>query len=206
MFMANVLFYVNYRVMDKDTMFLPAYAVWAVFLAGGFAATEKMIKKIIDQRLLEPWLVKLVRVLPIIFVLAGLALNLRWVDLSKADGFSLFAEEMMTVAAPGSVVIAPWSSAVVLEYYQVVEGQRPDLLVTNRSREDVARYYELWLQGGLSRKEILAKIKAEEADLIDQLMEQQTVYAVEYDPVLARQFEYLPEGPAFRLARQQSSY
>ena len=91
------------------------------------------------------------------------------------------------------------SLPVVLEYYQVVEGQRPDLLVANRSRWDVARYYELWRQG-LPNAEILAKIKSEEVDLIDQYIDDRTVYAVEYDPDLAKKFEYLPEGPVFKLA------
>jgi len=139
--------------------------------------------------------------LPVTFILLGLTLNWHWVDLSKVDGYTLFAEDMLSGAVPHAVVIAPWSSAVVLEYYQVVEGQRPDLLINNRSRYGVARYYELWLQG-LSRKEILVKIKSEEADLIDQYIDERTVYAVEYDPALARKFEYSPEGPVFKLAKQ----
>ncbi len=199
MFAANAFFYVNYRVMDKDTMFLPAYAVWAVFIAGGFAAVDNLIGKIIDRGYLEPWLMSIIRVLPIMFILAGLTLNWRWVDMSKADNYALFTEDMMAGAAPESVIIAPWSSAVVLEYYQVVEGRRPDLLITNSSRENVARYYELWLQG-ISSNEILAKIKSEEIDLIDQYIEYRTVYAVEYDPELAQKFEYLPEGSVFKLA------
>lgn len=199
MFIANVLFYVNYRVMDKDTMFLPAYAVWAVFIAGGYTAVYEWTKKMVDQGLIEPWLVRLVKVLPIMFVLAGLTLNLRWVDLSKADGFSLFAKEVMLGAEPDSVIIAPWSSAVVLEYFQVVEGQRPDLLITNRSRENVARYYELWRQG-FSNEKIMEKINAEEVAFIDSYIQQKTIYAVEYDPELAQKYEYLPEGAGFRLA------
>jgi len=53
MFVANALFYVNYRVMDKDTMFLPAYLAWAVFLAGGFVALEKLIERTLDLGLSE---------------------------------------------------------------------------------------------------------------------------------------------------------
>jgi hypothetical protein len=106
---------------------------------------------------------------------------------------------MMSVAAPDSVIIAPWSSAVVLEYYQVIEGQRPDLLIVNLSRNSAARYYELWLQG-LSRKKIMKSIKDEEVDFINDHIQHKKVYAVEYDPVLANKFEYLPEGPVFQLA------
>jgi len=33
--------------------------------------------------------------------------------MSKADNYTLFAEEFMAVAAPDAVIIAPWSSAAV---------------------------------------------------------------------------------------------
>jgi hypothetical protein len=81
----------------------------------------------------------------------------------------------------------------------VVEGQRPDLLIINRSRLSVARYYELW-QKGMPHAEIVESINTEEIDFINQNLQQKTVYAVEYDPELAQKFEYLPEGPVFKLA------
>jgi hypothetical protein len=201
MFAANAFFFINYRVIDKDTMFLPAYLTWAVFLAGGFAALEKLVERAFDPGLTELWSKKLWRLLPVAIILLTLGLNWRWVDLSKTDGYAFFAEDMLASAAPGSVVIAPWSSAVVLEYYQVVEGQRPDLLIVNQSRNSAARYYALWLRG-LQGPKILANIKAEEAGQIEQYIEQRTVYAVDYDPALAQKFEYLPEGPVFKLAKQ----
>jgi hypothetical protein len=182
-------------------MFLPAYLAWAVFIAGGFVAMQALFKRMVNLGLPELWQKSISRLLPLTFVLLALALNWRWVDMSKTDNFVSFAENMLTGAEPHAVIIAPWSSAVVLEYYQVVEGQRPDLLIANRSRRDVARYYALWQQG-MPRKEILARIKSEEADLIDQYIDRQTVYAVEYDPTLAQRFEYLPEGQVFKLARQ----
>ena len=199
MFMANALFYVNYRVMDKDTMFLPAYLIWAIFVAGGITVLDGSIKLLIRRGWLEPRLKNAGRILPILFIGLGLILNWRWVDMSDSDGYALFAGKMMSETPPHSVIIAPWSSAVVLEYYQVVEGQRPDLLIVNRSRRTVARYYELWRQG-LPHEEILARINLEEVDFIDRHIQQEAVYAVEYDPVLANKFEYLPEGPIFRLA------
>ena len=201
MFLANVIFFVNYRVLDKDTMFLPAYLAWAVFIAGGVSVLDQWICRILAPGLPALWQKNVGRVLPVIFILLGLVLNWRWVDLSRVDSYSLFAEDILFGAAPDSVIVAPWSSAVVLEYYQVVEGQRPDLLVTNRSRRDVARYYELWRQG-LPSSEILAEIKSEEVELINQYINDRTVYAVEYDPDLAQKFEYLPEGSVFKLAMQ----
>ena len=199
MFIANVFFFVNYRVIDKDTMFLPAYLVWAVFIAGGLKVFDKLLERTLDWDLPELWRKNTGRILPVMFILLGLSLNWRWVDMSKADGFSLFAKGMISGAAPQSIVIAPWSSAVVLEYYQVVENQRPDILIVNSSRLSVARYYELWKKG-ISHAEILEIISVEEVKFINQNIQHKTIYAVDYDPALAHKFEYLPDGPVFKLA------
>jgi hypothetical protein len=199
MFIANVIFFVNYRVIDKDTMFLPAYLVWAFFITGGLEAFDKLLERTLDRGLPEFWRKSTGRILPIMFILLGLSLNWQWVDMSKADDLSLFAKGMIAVAAPQSIIIAPWSPAVVLEYYQVVENQRPDILIVNDSRRSVARYYELWKKG-IPYAEIMDSINAEEVDFIDQNIQHKTIYAVDYDPVLAHKFEYLPDGPVFKLA------
>jgi len=201
MFAANVIFFVNYRVIDKDTMFLPAYLVWGVFLAEGISVLRGWIERTLNLGLSGIWQKNIGLALPVMCILLALPLNWRWVDLSKADNYTVFAKEMMSVSEPDSVIVAPWSSAVVLEYYQVVEGQRPDLTIVNRSRNSAARYYALWLRG-ISGPKILAQIKVEEGDLIDHYIKQQTVYAVDYDPALAQKFEYLPEGSVFKLAKQ----
>jgi len=85
MFVANVFFFVNYRVIDKDTMFLPAYLIWAVFLAGGILVLQGWIERMLDPGLPALWKKEVGRILPIMFVLLALTLNWRWVDLSKAD-------------------------------------------------------------------------------------------------------------------------
>ncbi|NJN16296.1 MAG: DUF2723 domain-containing protein [Oscillochloris sp.] len=36
MFLLNAGFYIAYRVIDKNTMFLPAYVIWAIWLAAGY--------------------------------------------------------------------------------------------------------------------------------------------------------------------------
>ncbi len=200
-FAANVVFFINYRVMDKDTMFLPAYLVWAVFAAGGLRAAHHLLKRYQARGWVDVKWGKAVSALPVLFILLSVGLNWRWVDMSQSNGYAIFAGEMMSATAPDSMIIASWSSAVVLEYYQVVEGQRPDLVILNRSRWRAARYYELWRQG-VARNQILARVDAEEAALIGQYMQERTMYAVEYDPVLAQKFEYLPEGFAFKLAAQ----
>jgi hypothetical protein len=198
-FISYSFFIANYRVIDKDTMFLPAYAVWTVFIAGGFTAIYNFVEQSLSKNLNDLWLTRMVKILSIVFIALGLVLNWRWVDMSKADNYSLFAEDMLSGAAPDSVIVAPWSSAAVLEYYQVTEGQRPDLLIFNSSLHAVARYYELW-QKGMSQAEIYERINAEEVDFVNQYINQKTIYTVEYNPELAQKFEYLPEGSVFKLA------
>jgi hypothetical protein len=198
-FAGNVLFYANYRVLDKDTMFLPAYMIWAIFVASGLSFAEALIERGIRSGFFEVRTRVLAGVLVVLLGVIAMSLNWRWVDMSHADGYAVLARETMSRVEPNSVVIAPWSSAVVLEYYQVVEGMRPDIMIMNRSRRNVARYYELW-QKGISHEEIMSGIENEEKELIDQYIQQKTVYAIEYDPALANTFEYLPDGAGFRLA------
>lgn len=198
-FLANIVFYINYRVLDKDTMFLPAYLMWAIFIAVGLDGIEKKLKHVVSPMGFGVWYKRVTTASQILLIIIGLCLNWRWVDMSQATGYSSFAESLLANAAPDSVIIAPWSSAVVLEYYQVVEGARPDLKIINRSRVEVAKYYGFWEQG-LEHAEIMERLSLETKTFIDQQIQQKNIYAVEYDPVLARNFEYLPEGAVYRLA------
>jgi hypothetical protein len=199
MFLANIVFFINYRVMDKDTMFLPAYLIWTIFIAVGLELIEKKIDHLVSSMKFRVCYKKLTAALQILLVIMCLCLNWRWVDMSQATGYSSFAKALLADAAPDSIIIAPWSSAVVLEYYQVVEGARPDLRIINRSRLDVAKYYGFWVQG-LQHTEIMERLSLETKTFIEQEIQQKNIYAVEYDPVLAKNFEYLPEGAVFRLA------
>jgi len=198
-FLANIVFFINYRVLDKDTMFLPAYLMWAIFIAVGLEAIEKKLNDFMSLMKFGVWYKKLTAASLMLIIIMGLCLNWRWVDMSQATGYSYFAEALLATATPDAVIIAPWSSAVVLEYYQVVEGARPDLKIINRSRLEVAKYYGFWEQG-LEHIEIMERLSLETKSFIDQEIQQKNIYAVEYDPVLAKNFEYLPEGAVFRLA------
>ncbi len=199
MFFGNIVFFINYRVMDKDTMFLAAYLIWAIFIAVGLEAIEQKLNHLVSPMKLGIWYKRVAAASQILFVIMGLCLNWGWVDMSQATGYSSFAESLLANAVPDSVIIAPWSSAVVLEYYQVVEGARPDLKIINRSRLEVAKYYGFSEQG-LEHAEIMERLSSETKDFIDQQIQQKNIYAVEYDPILAKTFEYLPEGAVFRLA------
>ena len=198
LFLGNIVFYVNYRVVDKDTMFLPAYLIWSVFIASGLLGLYLTVKREISKRNLFPQAELLFRGVILLIVGLEIFLNWGWVDLSKTSGPQIFAEEVLQTSADHAFIMVQWSPAVILEYYQIVEGKRTDLVIYNRSRSQVAEYYHLWQQG-FYPEEILEQIKENELELVRQTIEEGPVYVVEYDPLFANEYEYLPEGNYFEL-------
>lgn len=196
LFLATVTFYVNYRVMDKDTMFLAVYLVWAIFLAEGLVIVEKWMREKLAIYLSNQF--RYISIAIMVF-LPGLILNAQWVDMSKADAYSRYGQAILSDVEPGAMIIAPWSQAVVLEYFQIVEGYRPDIKIINSSRMNVANYYELWSQN-VVRDRIFDFITEQNLALIEEHIQSQSVYSIDYDAALATQYEYLPDGSYFRLA------
>lgn len=197
--LSNALFFINYRVLDKDTMFLPVYIIWTIFLGLGLKSfftlfEKKFFHEVLDKKFIQLGARFLLTTLP----LMALFLNWRWVDMSQAHGPSIFAKHVFNTAEPDSLIIAEWSSAVVLEYFQVVLNQRPDLDILNRSRSDVAYYYKDW-KSGLTPEVIFDRMSRRNLDLIKNEINFRTVYTIEYDPVFEKEYEYLPEGDYFRL-------
>jgi hypothetical protein len=98
MFLSNAIFFINYRVMDKDTMFLPAYEAWTVFLAAGIAWSWERVHEVDIRPISEAWAGRMGAALACSIVLLGLGLNWRWVDMSKANGYIRFAQGMLSEA------------------------------------------------------------------------------------------------------------
>jgi hypothetical protein len=129
-FIATVGFYASYRVIDKDTMFLPAYLAWALLLAEGYRA-------------LDAWLVRgdatgrsatvgVVRVLAVGAVLFAVAWNGPLVDLSDDRSTYNRGQAILARAEPGALIVGWWSTVPVVEYLQMIEGERPDVEALNR--------------------------------------------------------------------------
>jgi len=196
-FIATAVFYSNYRVMDKDTMFLAAYLIWAIFLSEGLQFFEKWFREKISVNLPNRYKYTGLVLLLLVF-LPGLLLNWQWVDMSKADSYSKFAQGIFIEAEHDALIIAPWSQAVVLEYGQIVNSQRPDIKLINSSRINVAIYYELWSQG-MKRDEIYRNITERNVAMIREYIKSRSVYSLEYDASLAERYEYLPDGSYYRL-------
>jgi hypothetical protein len=169
-FALYVVFFVNYRVVDKDTMFLPTYLLWTVALAHGYAWIADACEEWSHRHELERLDIRpasaIVATAVAIGALGGI-LNWRWVDHSDDFYTEKFALQVLAEAPPDSLIVADWSPAVVLEYFQLVEGHRPDVVIMNRSRFSVAQYYQYW-KSGLSHEEVLDLAARQELDAVRQ--------------------------------------
>lgn len=146
-FLGTAAFYISYRVIDKKTMFLPAYVVWAVLLAVGYAALEAWLNEGTDRRPSKWWL----RALAVAAVLFAWAWNGPLVDLSDDRSAYNRGLSILSRAAPDALIVGWWSTVPVVEYLQVVEGRRPDVEALNRfliGAEDLAVLVERRLEEG----------------------------------------------------------
>lgn len=200
-YLAVTMFFINYAVVDKDTMFLPAYLMWALWVGLGLEALARLAGHLdkfgVDVERVRAWVLRGGLALAAVALLT----NWQWVDRSQNHAARVFAEDVFASAEPGAMVMGHWSSTVILEYYQVVEGERPDLTLFNRSRWEVARYYQLW-ERGLPPEQIFATLRQEQMARLEAESRQHSVYIIEYGPLFAGDYVYRPVGDYYRLERR----
>ena len=124
-FLASAGFFISYRVLDKITMFLPTYVIWALWLGVGLQwLFDAFTKGTMTARLLPTGVVLL--------VVAALGWNWRLADQSHDRSTRVRAEAILSQAKPGALIFGWWDTAPAISYLQLVEGQRPDVKVVNR--------------------------------------------------------------------------
>jgi hypothetical protein len=131
MFAFSAGFYIDYRVIDKDTMYLPAFLVWALWAAVGFNWLLQWLGRAHDD-VTRIWGTRLLRVLLIGVVLIVVAWNWRLVNLSHDRSARVRGESILQAAEPSALILGWWDTVPVIEYLQLVEGQRPDVQAINR--------------------------------------------------------------------------
>lgn len=153
-FAANGLFFAAYRVVDKATMYLPVYLVWALWAGLGYQALLDWVAGRRDRGAepapgLEAGQARAaaVRGRPgsswpragnllgaglLVAVLAGLRLTWPLADRSGDVSARLRGERLLAAAEPNALVLGWWDTVPVLQYLQLVEGRRPDILAINR--------------------------------------------------------------------------
>lgn len=127
-FLTNAIFYINYQVVDKPSMYLPAYLVWALWLGVGYQAILHQFREASgSQRWV--WLPRL--------IMAGavlLALGWNWMRVDLSDDWSTReqSEAILQHAQPNAIIFGWWDTVPGVQYLQLVEGQRPDVTLINR--------------------------------------------------------------------------
>jgi len=129
MFLSNAGFYINYRVMDKDTMYLPTYLIGALWIAYGFQALLDWVRQDEPERKLG---LRTLSILILGSVLFALAWNWRIVDLSDDWTSRLQGETILRRVERNALVFGWWDVVPVVQYLQLVEGERPDVRAINR--------------------------------------------------------------------------
>lgn len=128
MFLANAIFYINYRVVDKVSMYLPAYLVWALWVGVGYQAIVNGVRATAVARRWE----HLLQGVMVAAVLLALVWNWTRVDLS--DDWSTRAQSVAILqrVQPNALIFGWWDTVPAVQYLQLVEGQRPDVTAINR--------------------------------------------------------------------------
>ena len=144
MWLFSTLFYVNYRVVDKDTMFLPSFLVWALWVGIGYQVILNWF-----QDLNEPTTPKWAQVAPRVLMVGAVVLAIIWnwrlVDLSNDWSTRQRGESILSHVESGAVIFGWWDTIPVVQYLQFVEGMRPDVKAINRfliAPDDLARAIE----------------------------------------------------------------
>jgi len=132
--LSHGLFFIAYRAGDKETMFLPVYFVWAIFIGYAiFASTD-----------LSPYFAPLSLALPLCLTFV----NLPYVDVNDYYGVAIEAETRLTELPPNAIYVASWGDASAMEYQQIINKQRADVQVINLflvSPENQAKIAEMAL-------------------------------------------------------------
>ncbi|MCC6605725.1 MAG: DUF2723 domain-containing protein [Anaerolineae bacterium] len=175
-FLANAIFYINYRVVDKDTMYLPTYLIWAIWLGVGYQQLALWLQSQVQPQL-SPWLL---RGVALGAVLLAVGLNWSLVDRSADWSTREMAETILAEVEPNALVLGWWDTVPAVQYLQLVEGQRPDVQTINR-----------FLIPGAAMEELI----------LSQL-DTRPIYINNPSMTLLQQATAVPVGPVYKLERR----
>jgi 4-amino-4-deoxy-L-arabinose transferase-like glycosyltransferase len=126
MWIAYLIFYIPYGAVDKDVMFLPTYIIWCIWLGLGVGALQNIFKKWFSP----PYEMLAYNTL-FFLALGGLVFNLPYVDLSNDWSARQEGELIFQSLEPHSIYYGSWIDIPILEYLQIVEGKRSDVVTRN---------------------------------------------------------------------------
>jgi hypothetical protein len=126
LFLGHLIFMLTYNVEDKELMLGPAYLLWGLWV--GVAAGP--VASALASRV-RPGASAAGRALPLMLAAMALVVNFRLADISGDWSARQRGERIFGGLPPASVFIGTWADVPILEYLQLVEGQRPDVETVN---------------------------------------------------------------------------
>lgn len=132
LYLANVIFFISYRVPDKWLMFAPTYFIWAIWMGLGYAWLLDQLNSLVESKdAVKTWQ-RVGQGLFLIFALIILSINFKYADLSSDRRTYEQANRIFETVEPGAYVLAiSWFEVGPLEYLHIVEHRRPDVEVLN---------------------------------------------------------------------------
>jgi hypothetical protein len=121
--LGNLAFYLAYGAGDRQTMILPAYLLWGIWIGFGARAAARWIAAGLGlgaAPLLAPAVLGCVVALLVL-------VNYRFIDASRDRSARERGEAILSGLESGAVFFGAWPDLRLVEYFQHVEGQRRDL-------------------------------------------------------------------------------
>jgi hypothetical protein len=128
MLLGHLGFFLCYGARDKETMFVPAYLIWGIWIGLGMRAAARTAAPLLVGRRDAPALAPAA----LLCIAALLVLiNFPLADVSQDRSARDHAEALVDVLAPNAVFVGSWSDVRLLEYAQRVDGRRPDIALVD---------------------------------------------------------------------------
>jgi hypothetical protein len=153
MLFGNIGFYISYRAVDVETMYLPIYLIWALFCGVGYQQVFHWLEPITTHSQAEVkvyrWSNIMIRGVLIGSIIFAMGINWQSVDRSKDWSARKKGEETFQQLEQNALYFCWWDTVPVMEYLQMVEGYRLDVKVINRfliKSEDLSKLALLEVQ------------------------------------------------------------
>jgi hypothetical protein len=121
------VFFINYGALDKEFMFLPAYAAWALWLVAGLDWMLDAFVAADAPRTTALAISGLALTLPA----AAFAVNVALVSLHGERAVRNDAEQFLDGLPQGALVYGRFTDVAPYQYLQQVEGRRTDVALVN---------------------------------------------------------------------------
>jgi hypothetical protein len=185
-FLSNILAFAFYHVVDKGVMFIPAYAVWSIWVAGGIRALASWLYQHLPN-VPQGTMGRHASAALLLVVGLGVAINWQSVSLRDDRGVYDFAAQLLEDVEPSTLVVSGWTTASVLDYLRLVEGRHPDVQSFNID------FYNLGLQERYGSP-TSAPTQAEWHAWLEEQLSQRPLCFIEPLPAVPDHYEWTRQG------------